>query len=56
MPQNTFFWAFLNTSKTNWLFMKNTKVEVVTGNGLSPYVGPQILKEVQYIKEPMEYL
>jgi predicted nucleotidyltransferase len=26
----------------------DTKVEVVTKNGLSPYIGPEILKEVQY--------
>jgi len=28
---------------------KNEKVEVVTINGLSPYIGPSILKEVQYV-------
>jgi len=28
---------------------KNEKIEVVTKNGLSPYIGPQILKEVQYV-------
>jgi len=28
---------------------KNEKVEVVTLNGLSPYIGPSILKEVQYV-------
>ena len=28
---------------------KNEKVEVVTKNGLSPYIGPKILKEVQYV-------
>lgn len=27
---------------------KNEKVEVVTKNGLSPYIGPKILNEVQY--------
>jgi len=27
---------------------KNEKVEIVTKNGLSPYIGPQILKEVIY--------
>ena len=26
---------------------QNTKVEVVTRNGLSPYIGPKILNEVQ---------
>lgn len=28
---------------------KNEKIEVVTKNGLSPYIGPKILKEVQYV-------
>jgi len=27
---------------------RNEKVEIVTRNGLSPYIGPQILKEVVY--------
>jgi uncharacterized protein len=28
---------------------KTEKVEIVTKNGLSPYVGPRILKEVMYV-------
>jgi uncharacterized protein len=28
---------------------KNLRVEVVTKNGLSPYIGPKILEEVQYV-------
>jgi predicted nucleotidyltransferase len=28
---------------------ENQKVEVVTKNGLSPYIGPKILEEVQYV-------
>ncbi len=28
---------------------KNEKVEVVTKNGLSPYIGPAILREVYYV-------
>ncbi|MGG7036848.1 MAG: nucleotidyltransferase family protein [Flavobacterium sp.] len=28
---------------------KNEKIEVVTKNGLSPYIGPKILSEVQYV-------
>jgi uncharacterized protein len=28
---------------------KNEKVEIVTINGLSPYIGPRILKEVVYV-------
>jgi len=29
---------------------KNQKVEIVTKNGLSKYIGPYILKEVEYAK------
>jgi uncharacterized protein len=28
---------------------KNEKVEIVTKNGLSPYIGPKILDEVVYV-------
>lgn len=28
---------------------QNEKIEVVTKNGLSPFIGPKILKEVQYV-------
>lgn len=28
---------------------KHEKVELVTKNGLSPYIGPKILNEVQYV-------
>jgi len=28
---------------------KNEKIEIVTKNGLSPYIGPHILKEVVYV-------
>lgn len=28
---------------------KNEKVEIVTRNGLSPHIGPRILKEVMYV-------
>ena len=28
---------------------KNEKVEIVTRNGLSPYIGPRILDEVVYV-------
>ena len=27
---------------------RNEKIEIVTTNGLSPYIGPKILKEVMY--------
>ena len=29
---------------------RGTKVEIVTKNGLSPYIGPKILNEVQYVQ------
>jgi len=28
---------------------KNEKVEIITKNGLSPYIGPRILNEVVYV-------
>lgn len=28
---------------------ENEKIEVVTKNGLSPYIGPKILNEVEYV-------
>lgn len=28
---------------------KNQRVEIVTKNGLSPYIGPRILEEVYYV-------
>ncbi len=28
---------------------KNEKVEIVTKNGLSPYIGPRILKDLMYV-------
>lgn len=28
---------------------KNEKIEIVTKNGLSPYIGPKILKDVMYV-------
>ncbi len=30
------------------VLFKNEKVEIVTRNSLSPYIGPKILNEVQY--------
>ncbi len=32
---------------------KNQKVEVVTKNGLSKYIGPKILKDVMYLKNQL---
>lgn len=33
---------------------ENEKVEIVTQNGLSPYIGPKILKEVLYVYRPLK--
>ena len=43
---------FDNYMAVNDLFekiFKNQKIEVVTKNGLSPYIGPKILSEVHYV-------
>ena len=31
------------------LIFKGVRVEIVTKNGLSPYIGPKILNEVEYV-------
>ena len=31
------------------LLFSNQRVEIVSKNGLSPYIGPKILKEVKYV-------
>jgi hypothetical protein len=31
------------------MLFKNERVEIVTKNGLSPYIGPKILNEVMYV-------
>jgi uncharacterized protein len=31
------------------ILFKNERVEIVTKNGLSPYIGPKILKEALYV-------
>jgi uncharacterized protein len=30
---------------------ENQRIEIITRNGLSPYIGPKILKEVMYVEE-----
>ncbi len=32
------------------IIFKNNKIDVVSKKGLSPYIGPHILKEVNYVK------
>ena len=31
------------------ILLKNEKIEIVTKNGLSPHIGPSIIKEVIYV-------
>ena len=31
------------------ILFKDEKIDIVTKNGLSPYIGPEILKEVLYV-------
>jgi predicted nucleotidyltransferase len=47
-PEKETYRNFINLS----YFMEELigrKVEIVTSNGLSPYIGPKILKEVEYV-------
>ena len=41
---------FLNACNLLENLFTNYKVQVVTKKGLSPYIGPHILKEVEYVK------
>lgn len=47
-PQRESFDNFINLCFMLEKIFENKKVEVVTKNGLSPYIGPKILKEVEY--------
>ncbi len=49
-PDKETFDNFINLCFLFDNLFQNKKVEVVTENGLSPYIGPQILKEVEYVK------
>ena len=49
-PDKENFDNFINLCFLFDNLFENKKVEVVTENGLSPYIGPQILKEVEYVK------
>lgn len=48
-PENENFDNLMAAYDLFELLFKNEKVEVVTANGLSPHIGPRILKEVQYV-------
>ena len=48
-PNKENFDNFMATYDLFEQVFKNEKIEVVTKNGLSPYIGPKILMEVQYV-------
>lgn len=48
-PENETFDNFMAVYDFFERLFKNNKIEVVTKNGLSPYIGPKILKEAVYI-------
>ncbi|MBA7542522.1 hypothetical protein ES705_34845 [subsurface metagenome] len=48
-PEKENFETFMKVCEYFEQLFKNEKVEVITRNGLSPYIGPEILKEVVYV-------
>jgi len=48
-PAHENFDNYMAVSNILEQLFKNEKLEIVTKNGLSPYIGPKILKEVQYV-------
>jgi uncharacterized protein len=48
-PENENFDNYMAVYDFLERLFRNEKIEVVTMNGLSPYIGPKILKEVQYV-------
>ena len=44
------FFKFIDFCETIENLFANLKVDVVTKNGLSEFIGPYILKEVEYVK------
>jgi hypothetical protein len=49
IPEKENFDNYMNICDYLDKLFKNEKVEIVTKNGLSPYIGPTILKEVLYV-------
>lgn len=47
-PKNENFDNFMAVYDLFERMFSNERIEVVTKNGLSPYIGPKILNEVQY--------
>ncbi|UMY64378.1 MULTISPECIES: nucleotidyltransferase family protein [unclassified Flavobacterium] len=48
-PEKENFDNFMAACDLLEYLFQNEKIEVVTENGLSPYIGPKILNEVQYV-------
>lgn len=48
-PEKENFDNFMSVCDYLEQLFKNEKIEIVTKNGLSPYIGPHILKEVVYV-------
>ena len=48
-PEQENFDNFMAVYDLFEIIFKNEKIEVVTKNGLSPYIGPKILNEVEYV-------
>ena len=44
------FFKFINFCDMLELIFKDLKVDVITKNGLSEFIGPYILKEIEYVK------
>jgi uncharacterized protein len=49
MPEKENFDNYMAIYDYFELLFKDENVEIVTKNGLSPYIGPKILKEVMYV-------
>jgi len=48
-PESESFDNFMAVYDLMEQLFKGEKIEIVTLNGLSPHIGPSILKEVQYV-------
>jgi predicted nucleotidyltransferase len=48
-PENENFDNFMAVYDIIEKLFNNQRVEIVTKNGLSPYIGPKILNEVKYV-------
>lgn len=49
-PENENFDNYMAVYDLIEELFKNQKVDIVTKNGLSPYIGPKILNEIEYLK------